>query len=257
MNTWKRTLVTVGAGALLVAVYLSGQAVSVTRNPYLQRGSQDSIVVRWRTSAATDSRVCYGASPAALSTCVTDAPSATEHAVALAGLSANTTYYYSVGSSAAVQAGGNANYFFITAPAPGTFKPTRIWVLGDSGTANANAMAVRDAYYNFTGARHTDLWLMLGDNAYPDGTDVEYQAAVFNIYETMLRKSVLWPTLGNHDGHTADSATQTGPYYDIFTLPKNGEAGGLASGTEAYYSFDYGNVHFICLDSYDTSRSVG
>jgi hypothetical protein len=79
---------------------------------------------------------------------------------------------------------------------------------------------------------------------------------VFNMYPTMLRKSVLWPTLGNHDGHTADSSSQTGPYYSIFTLPKQGEAGGVASGTEAYYSFDYGNIHFICLESYETDRAA-
>ena len=30
--------------------------------------------------------------------------------------------------------------------------------------------AVRDVYYKFTGSRGTDLWLLLGDNAYPDGT---------------------------------------------------------------------------------------
>ena len=73
---------------------------------------------------------------------------------------------------------------------------------------------------------------------------------------TILRQTVLWPTLGNHDGRSADSATQSGPYYDIFTLPKNAQAGGLASGTEAYYSYDVGNVHFICLDSDDTDRST-
>ena len=66
---------------------------------------------------------------------------------------------------------------------------------------------------------------------------------------------MLWPTLGNHDGYTADSTTESGPYYDIFSLPRNGEAGGVASGTEAYYSFDYGNMHFICLDSYGTDHS--
>ena len=66
-----------------------------------------------------------------------------------------------------------------------------VWVLGDSGTANRKARAVRDAYLNFTGSRHTDLWLMLGDNAYPDGTDEEYQAAVFeNMYEDMLRHTI-------------------------------------------------------------------
>jgi len=97
--------------------------------------------------------------------------------------------------------------------------------------------------------------LMLGDNAYSDGTDEEYQLAVFDMYQELLINSVLWPTLGNHDGHSADSATQTGPYYDIFSLPAAGQSGGLASGTEAYYSFDYGNIHFVCLDSYDSDRS--
>ena len=96
---------------------------------------------------------------------------------------------------------------------------------------------------------------MLGDNAYSEGNDVEYQAAVFETYPQVLPRTVLWPTLGNHDGFTADSTTESGPYYDIFSLPRNGEAGGVASGTEAYYSFDYGNMHFICLDSYETDRS--
>jgi hypothetical protein len=77
------------------------------------------------------------------------------------------------------------------------------------------------------------------------------------MYPEILRTSVLWPTLGNHDGHTADSASQTGPYYDMFTLPRSGEAGGLASGTEAYFSFDFGSIHFVCLESYETDRSAG
>ena len=96
---------------------------------------------------------------------------------------------------------------------------------------------------------------MLGDNAYGDGTDGQYQDAVFDMYPELLRQTPLWPTLGNHDGHTASSDTQTGPYYDIFTLPTNAEAGGLASGTEAYYSFDYANIHFVCLNSHDVNRS--
>src|SRR3989449_4967564 len=75
------------------------------------------------------------------------------------------------------------------------------------------------------------------------------------MYHMVLRNTVLWPTFGNHDAHSADSTSQSGPYYDIFTLPKNGEAGGMASGTKAYYSFDYGNIHFICLDSSGSDRS--
>ncbi|MCZ6840365.1 MAG: DNRLRE domain-containing protein [Alphaproteobacteria bacterium] len=169
----------------------------------------------------------------------------------------DTRYYYSIGSDGGLLSGGDSGHFFATSPTPGTTKPTRVWIIGDSGTANANAAAVRDAYKYNTGSTVTDLWLMLGDNAYPDGTDSEFQAAVFDTYPELLRKIPLWPTLGNHDGHSADSASQAGPYYDIFTLPTNGEAGGLASGTEAYYSFDYGNIHFVNLESYDTDRSPG
>jgi hypothetical protein len=101
------------------------------------------------------------------------------------------------------------------------------------------------------------LWLQLGDNAYPDGTDANFQANVFNVYTDILRQSVTWPAFGNHDGHSANAASQTGPYFEMFSLPKNAEAGGVASGTEAYYSFDYANAHFIVLDSTSNSRSVG
>ena len=230
---------------------------SVTRGPYLQLATPSSMVVRWRTGTATDGQVRYGLAPGSLTFSADSPVVTTEHIVMVSGLSPSTTYYYSVGTTAGPLAGGDLDHFFVTSPPSGTARPTRIWVLGDSGTANADARAVRDAYTAFTGASPTDLWLMLGDNAYPDGTDAQYQAAVFDIYPAMLRKAPLWPTLGNHDGHTADSATQSGPYYDIFTLPTGGEAGGMPSGTEAYYSFDRGNIHFICLESFETDRSPG
>jgi len=229
----------------------------ITRGPYLQSGSPSNITVRWRTDQATNSRVRYGASPGSLNSNVDTLALSTEHEVTVSGLAADTTYYYSIGTTTATLAGGDANHFFVTSPSTGTPKPTRIWVLGDSGTANSNAQAVRDAYLNFAGATHTNLWLMLGDNAYQNGTDSEYQAAVFNMYPTMLRKSVLWPTIGNHDTAQSTNPPPGLPYHQIFTLPTNAEAGGIASGTEDYYSFDYGNVHFICLDSMTSDRSVG
>jgi hypothetical protein len=109
-------------------------------------------------------------------------------------------------------AGGDANHF-CDLPPDGTPAPTRVWVLGDSGTANASAAAVRNAYINATGTRHTDLWLMLGDNAYNSGLDSEYQTAVFNMYPTLLRKSVLFSTLGNHDTAQATQFVDTYPYF--------------------------------------------
>jgi hypothetical protein len=213
------------------------------------------MVVRWRTDANTDSRVLYGLSLSELSSEVVDAAMTSEHEVELKGLSPETTYYYAIGTTSNILA-GDSDHHFDTLPVAGTERPTRVWVIGDSGTANDNARRVRDKYLEFNGeGAYTQAWLMLGDNAYSDGTDAQYQAAVFDMYPMLLRQTPLWPTLGNHDGHSADSATQTGPYYDIFTLPKSGDAGGLASATEAYYSFDYANVHFVCLDSHDSDRS--
>jgi 3',5'-cyclic AMP phosphodiesterase CpdA len=42
----------------------------------------------------------------------------------------------------------------------------------------------------------------------------------------------------------------TTAYYQNFTMPTRGEAGGFPSGTESFYSFDLGNIHFLSLDSY-------
>lgn len=235
---------------------LTGSAsTTVTRGPYLQLGTPTGLVVRWRTSAATDSAVRYGASPASLTSVATDAASTTEHIVPLTGLLPDTRYYYSVGSTSATIAGGDASHTFITGPA--NERPTRIWVLGDSGTANASAAAVRDAYTTFAGTRYTDLWLMLGDNAYNSGTDAEYQTAVFNMYPSTLRQSVLWSTIGNHDTASSSNPPASLPYFQLFTLPMSAEAGGVASGTEKYYSFNYGNMHFVCLDSMSSSRAAG
>jgi hypothetical protein len=248
-----------GTGLLFFGIVVAGtadsEAQSVLRGPYLQQGTPTSVVVRWRTEIPSDSRVQYGVEPDCLNSSVTDALPVTEHEMTLTGLQPATRYCYAIGTTDLDLAGNDGEHYFDTPPLPGTSRPTRIWVLGDSGTGNQSAWDVRDAYYDFTGGVHTDLWLMLGDNAYPVGNDSDYQRAVFDTYPEMLRKSVLWPTLGNHDASSADSPTQSGTYYDIFTLPAGGQAGGSASGTEAYYSFDHANIHFVVLDSTDTPRA--
>ncbi|HEY2952715.1 MAG TPA: Ig-like domain-containing protein [Verrucomicrobiae bacterium] len=228
---------------------LSGAALPrLTRGPYLQRRTTNSAVLRWRTDLATNSVVNYGPDPTHLTFTLADTAFTNEHVVQLTGLEAETKHFYSVGTSSNVLAGGDANHFFITAPMPGAVRPVRLWALGDSGTANDNARAVRDAYLNYTNTKPVDVWLMLGDNAYNSGLDSEYQAAVFDMYPTFLRNAFLWPTIGNHDSATSF------PYLDIFTLPTAGEVGGVASGTQKYYSFAYANIHFICLDAMTSSR---
>ena len=93
---------------------------------------------------------------------------------------------------------------------------------------------------------------MLGDNAYTSGTDAEYQAAVFDMYPTMLRKTravadARQPRRRQRELRRADAVRTT----TSSRCRSRARPAGSPSGTEAYYSFDYGNIHFICLDSID------
>jgi hypothetical protein len=229
---------------------------SLVRGPYLLSAGPDRLTVRWRTSQAVTGVVRFGLSPGNLTSSATGTGSTANHVVTLTGLTANTTYYYSIGTANSTLAGADPDHRFTTPPPAGTVKNTRIWVIGDSGTKDANQVSVRNAFTAFTGNRTPDLWLMLGDNAYDSGTDAEYQAAVFDVYPDYLRTSPLWPTLGNHDTAGSTNETANFPYFDMFTLPTAGECGGSASGTEKYYAFDHANIHFICLDSMTSNRSA-
>lgn len=225
---------------------------AILRGPYLQSGSSTSVVVRWRTDWLASSWVRYGLSPGDLDDLAVGAPGI-DHEVRITGLTPDTTYFYAVGTEEGALVGGaGPDFRFTTAPV--ATRPVRIWAIGDSGSANADAAAVRDAYLESGG--RTDVWLMLGDNAYEEGKDDEYQAAVFDMYPDLLRNTVVWSTLGNHDAGVS-GLTEAFPYLEIFTLPRGGEAGGVASGTELYYSFDYANIHFVCLDAESSSRAPG
>jgi hypothetical protein len=156
----------------------------------------------WRTDTSTVGRVWYGSSPDTLHQIVDETSGeGTNHLVRIEILTPNTKYFYQIGTTqGTVLAGGNTEHYFYTNPYIQVAQPVRIWAIGDSGTANANAREVRDAYLELaTTDKKADLWLMLGDNAYSIGTDTEYQNAVFNMYPTILRNTILWSTQGNHD----------------------------------------------------------
>ena len=232
-------------------------AEDITRGPYLQQGAPTSMIIRWRTENLTVGKVWYGKKSNRLNSQAVETIASHYHELKIENLKPQTRYNYAVGSEGEPQPEPKKGHFFVTSPPSGKAKSTRIWVIGDSGTANEDATAVYQSYRNHTRDRYTDLWLMLGDNAYSHGTDEQYQAAVFDTYPEILAQSPLWPTIGNHDAKSIDTPNQSGIYYELFTLPKAGEVGGAASGTEAYYSFDYGNIHFLCLASISVDRSVG
>lgn len=254
--TKSRMMEWVGMAAVLA---LAGAAdAALIRGPYLQLGTPTSMVVRWRTDVAEDSRVRWGTTQGSLSSSEDDATVTTEHSVTIDGLTPNTVYYYEVGSTTTPLAGDDVDHFFKTAPATGDSVPTRIWAIGDSGYPDPGVVgtwirdgdAVRDAYIAYNGGvASADVFLLLGDNAYTLATDAEYQTDLFEQYPGFMRTTPAWACIGNHEGFVADSIAQTGDYYNVFTLPAAGEAGGVPSGTESYYSFDYGNIHFVVLDS--------
>ncbi len=231
---------------------------AVSRGPYLQQNHAAGITLRWRTNLPTDSVVWTSTTQGTLAIAATNATPTTEHEVALTGLPADTKYFYAVGSTAdGMLAGNDPTFFFLTAPVPGTDRPTRIWVLGDCGRTGAAPQSVRDAYFNSSSYRFNDIFLLLGDNAYDSGLDTEYQNAIFNTYPTILRQSPVWSCLGNHETAQASSGTYAGvAYFDIFSFPTNAEVGGYPSGTERYFSWEYGNIHFISLDTQTTDANL-
>ena len=174
----------------------------------------------------------------------------------LFGFDPETKYYYAVYDGNKRLTPQDESYSFVTPPPIGSRKPVRFWALGDGGTGRQEQKDVFNAMLEVNRRENhpLDFWLHLGDMAYGTGRDMEFQSRFFESYETALRGFVCWPTMGNHEGFNSKGQQQTGPYYDAYVMPRRAEVGGLASGTEAYYSFNWANIHFVCLDSHDMDR---
>ncbi|RFS20752.1 metallophosphoesterase [Chitinophaga silvatica] len=229
---------------------------ALIRGPYLQAATSNSIVIRWRTDSYTRSRVQYGTEPGKLDQQAQNADLVTEHKIKITDLKPNTRYYYSIGGYQYVLQ-GDENNRFTTLPVSGTTGLFRIAALGDCGNNSVNQRQVKDQLIKYLGNKELNAWILLGDNAYPNGKDAEYQSNFFNVYkDDLLRYSPLFPAPGNHDYRDNDisakynAETHQTAYFQNFTMPTEGEAGGLASHNPAFYSFDVGNVHFLSLDSY-------
>ncbi|WP_118976201.1 metallophosphoesterase [Taibaiella koreensis] len=229
---------------------------SLLRGPYLNAATPNSIVIRWRTDLPAKSRVRFGATAAQLDQVVQDTNAVTEHIIKLTGLTPYTRYFYSIGSLTDTLQGDAANYFSTLPVAGLTDSLIRIGVIGDCGNNSTNQRNVRDQLVNYLGQNYMNAWILLGDNAYSSGFDNEYQAEFFNIYkDRFLKQNPLFPAPGNHDyGNSTSSPSVTNhalaPYYQNFTMPVAGEAGGTPSNNPAFYSYDVGNMHFLSLDSY-------
>jgi phosphodiesterase/alkaline phosphatase D-like protein len=212
-----------------------------------------TATVRWRTDRPSSSKLAIGTALGEYTRSVVDSQLTTEHSVTVNGLSSNTRYYYQIGSADVELQDGKLNYF-TTAPPASISEKIRIAVFGDAGRNRFGVQRrVLEAYQIYTNKQPADVLLLLGDNAYHQGTDREYQKKFFKPYgSSILKNHALFPIPGNHDYGSRSRAARTHAYYKNFTMPAAGELGGVPSGTEAYYSYNWGNIHFVSMDSHGT-----
>ena len=234
----------------------SAETGSILRGPYLQMQGPDRVQVRWRTDPSVrEGTVRYGTGVDERGQSVQArrlAGSTVNWGASLEGLHPNSKYYYSVHVKERILVGGDKWHFFYTAPPPGARQPIRFWVLGDAGINGYGRHhrlfglqdRAADGFREYNDARRIDGILLLGDNAYPSGTDQQYQLGIFEPYRKELHSVPIWPCIGNHDTDHC--------YFQIFSMPIRGQIGGVASGSSEYYSFDYANVHFVVLSTWRT-----
>jgi hypothetical protein len=199
------------------------------RGPLVQNVSADHLQITWKTPVPADSRVEFGLD-AGLGQSVGDDVLATNHLVTLSQLQAGTTYYYRVVSSGA---GSTAMGPITCCHTLSTSGPVRFVVVGDTGSGWNSQYEVAATLAGSA----PDLVLHTGDVIYPRNEAIRTDARCLSVYGAHMRTTPYFFTMGNHDLWAGDAA-----YLDAFQLPTN-----AVTGTEHFYSFDHGDVHFCSL----------
>ena len=215
--------------------------LSLDRHPYIQNVNDSSARLLWTSTGDREQVEIWepGSDPRVVPAnddSTRFLKDATQRSARFEGLEPSTIHCYRV-----VRDDGTVVYGpsgFRTAPAKDDTRPVDIIAFGDSGTLSDGQLAVRDQMATVP----ADLMIHTGDVAYADGTLNQFEREVFDVYQGLFDVIPFFPSIGNHDDRTASA----GPYREIFDLPTNG---GSAEDQERRYSFDYGMVHFVALDT--------
>jgi hypothetical protein len=212
------------------------------RRPYLQQMTAVSVQVVWTaevqlTAAAVavtgpDGELVV-TSPGVRDERARPALGAVQWQAAVSGLEPDTDYCYQLVEGGAAVHGGH----FRTPPRPGDGAPVRFVAIGDSGNGGADQRAVRDQMKTVP----FDFMIHLGDLAYDNGTPLQLERFFFEVYADLLEDVPVFPASGNHEYETDGAAA----FRDAFVLPENGGPAGL----ERWYAYDWGDVHFVVLDT--------
>ena len=200
------------------------------REPYVQGVTAYSAVICWVSQHPGSGVVEYGKTPE-LGRKETDPRVRRRHVVALAGLDPCSTYHYRVGGAGESSSKGSLR----TAPV-GEDSRFRFAVVGDSGSGGKGQLAVAA----LLGCLEPDLVLHTGDVVYPAGQERHYNRRFFAPYRNLIKTVPVFPVLGNHDVMRGDGTAFLENFHPPLENPR---------GTKRYYSFDWGNTHFVALDS--------
>jgi acid phosphatase type 7 len=212
------------------------------RAPYLQQVTDGSADLSWVSKAdtnlavkisATDGTVIANPAAARDPSAIVTAGSS-QWLAPLSPLAAGTIYCYDVRDGTA----SSERLGFRTAPARGSDTPVRFLAIGDSGGGGSDQLALRDQMATVP----FDFMIHTGDIAYENGTRGEFEANFFQPYAPFLKYFPVFPASGNHEYGSGEDAA---PFREAFILPENGGP----EGKERWYSFDWGNVHFVALDT--------
>jgi len=236
------------AAVALAFLLLAAPAWSqtITRGPFIQNPDADAttMTIVWWTDVTGDSTVEYGLTAAlGLTTTIPQTGSCevgsagTCHIVPLTALLPGTKYFYRLKTNGVIVQ--NTNYFTAMKAAgdPTDFMFTVVGDFGQNTTGEANVAARQDA-------DDPPMIITVGDNAYQNGTQSDWDNNVFPDYQNVMRRALFIPTLGNHDLNNVGNANwANSAEIKMFLLPRNG------TEQERYFSFDYGDAHFVILDS--------
>lgn len=208
-----------------------------------------------------------------------DAEGYFDYAAHLTGLDGGTRYAYRVSMNGQTVIEG----YFTTRKKPGT--KTRFVAFGDNSFGDVSDRMIAFQTYQ----AKPDFVMNTGDNVYEDGLVNEYARYFFPVYNAnvaeartgapLLRSVPFYTVIANHDVHGKDENKHPiadfnlNPdslgYYTCMHLPQNGpiptqptptvgkapvmdiftKSAGSRFPKQANYSYDYGDAHFLCLDS--------
>ena len=207
------------------------EIIYTDRAPYIQGPEENSCYIAWLSNNKTRGKVEYGLSTS-YGSVVEEDSLRNRHAVHLTNLKPNTRYYYVVTVDNIVLSEGN--YFYTKKPV--SKKEVSFLIFGDSGVANSTQYKIASLMEKQVD--EIDFLLHVGDVNQNNGQ--EYDDIFYKPYKNIVAKKNVYLAVGNHDTYFDQAET----YLREFILPNNN-----SQNSERYYSFSWGNVFFICLDS--------